>query len=1015
MRQIQLRISSSPREAWEGAIRDWFSEFAPLAWRHPLPTLVIVPTRSHAQFFKARLLQDGQSHLGLEFVTLAGLRAHFADEAQRPLALREHLRLFLALAAEETLAAQTGELDPERQAANAVLRAPDHLLRTLDRLDAAGWKFGDLQLPSFQPIVRHFRQYLERTGFTLAAETDRAALRQSREQPSLFANALITGFDGAHWPHWFLLQAAAQAAENATIVLEYPCNDSLVDSAWIGSWEQVFGEALPLTAPSLQSSDNLFPDETMRTLGRAKQECTFLVGAGTSEQAEAVARQCLRFLADPACDRVGIVFSGTGALPRLVANALVRLDLPHHDGLAHSVPGIFEAGDWRAWLQLQQSPRINSLLHFINALPNRADIFPGLSLHVFERVLRSAHSEVLLDDLEILRRFCAHETGGSKEAVADALRSISFLPARARLAEFLRETKTAFDRFGWSAHWMEITRRLGDWIDSIELEFPRALYLRWLGEIASTFTAAREPAGDHPYARVQLLTVAQAHGQEWSHLIFAGWNEGSWPPPESGEFAREDEIAAFNSGLQKLNRRAAREGRQGEGHIAIRENHTLYLGPAEQRQIALRQFETLLQAATTGIAFSASLAQENAPERFWNPSELLTRVYQQTHRTPLTQPLMSRLQEKTAAWLENARGLTSKSTLPSIQIEQTRVAYDARRDPTQPAGEYDFAFRKNVDPPRVPVLSVTEIEKLVSTPALIWMKKYLGVAAADEGGNPWAAATGQWAHHWLAGVGGAEGSRTFVKRPAASLLDERIRKAAEEKAAEVKSLCASAGKSLPDWWTSGWQNAIYIARHLAAKIAHTTDWPWMSTEWTIDADEPVRFGNGDTLAFRGRIDLLLARGASKPDLHSSEIWILDYKTGSNRALVPAREDTDKRHTQLHNRLVKGEALQLGLYALAIRQRGAADVFLSLVSFAVRNVTPPQLSISDVAAHEEIFLELARMQQTGVFGMYGQLRPAFGYSRPYPLATIAIDQDALEAKWELTHPALTREEEEWESW
>ena len=130
---------------------------------------------------------------------------------------------------------------------------------------------------------------------------------------------------------------------------------------------------------------------------------------------------------------------------------------------------------------------------------------------------------------------------------------------------------------------MEISRRTGDWVDKLDIEISRALYLRWLGEIAFTFTAARETIGDHPYARVQLLSVPQAHAQQWSHLIFAGWNEGSWPPRETGEFARQDEIDAFNRSIQKLNRRASRQGRQGEGHTSFA-RVTPYLGPAQQRQ-----------------------------------------------------------------------------------------------------------------------------------------------------------------------------------------------------------------------------------------------------------------------------------------------------------------------------------------------------------------------------------------------------------------------------------------------
>ena len=102
----------------------------------------------------------------------------------------------------------------------------------------------------------------------------------------------------------------------------------------------------------------------------------------------------------------------------------------------------------------------------------------------------------------------------------------------------------------------------------LDMKFPRDLFLRWLEETAGHLRARRaRVAGDHPYAPVQLLTVAHAADQEWSHLIFAGWNDGVWPPPAGGEFAREEEIAAFNQKIHQLNERAARRGRQGEGHI----------------------------------------------------------------------------------------------------------------------------------------------------------------------------------------------------------------------------------------------------------------------------------------------------------------------------------------------------------------------------------------------------------------------------------------------------------------
>jgi hypothetical protein len=691
-----------------------------------------------------------------------------------------------------------------------------------------------------------------------------------------------------------------------------------------------------------------------------------------------------------------------------VTTELSKLALPHNDGFGHPVPGLFESAEWRAWLQLQRGPRVNSLLRFLSALEDRQKLFPDISLQTFDRTLRSAYAEILIDDLDLLQKFCAAHHREDAQKVAKAFQLLQFLPAHATLSEFLQGTEHAFAALGWKQHRMEIANRTLDWTDKVDAVFSRTLYLRWLEEVASTFGAGRDPAGDHPYARVQLLSFAQAQGQEWSHLIFAGLNEGSWPPPERGEFAREEEIENFNRDIQRLNRRAAKQGSQGEGHTSVCEDHSLYLGPSEQRQIALRQFHALLESAPEAIAIGASLVQESAPDRFWNPNELFSRLYQETHHRPLTQGAMQELQRATVAWLQSARAQSKTSAAPIEDVSQTRVAYEARRDPTQPSGVYDFALR--APPNRISTLSVSEFEALLKSPALVWLKKYLGVEGAEGESNPWSAATGQWVHSWLANIGNARSEMKFVPLPNAAEIDARIRAAAEQKFAEIEQLCLAAGKQAPDWWNSGWQNAFCLARILGAKLSTIEGWPWMAAEWTVEGDEPVRIAGEALLLFRGRIDLLLARQESG-SLQTDELWILDYKTGvSKKALAPAREDTEKRKSQLHKKLLDGAALQLGLYGFAARHLGAGEVFLSLVSPAVKPVVP-QLAVADMEAEADIFQELGRMQQTGVFGMRGPLRSNWSFTRAYPLATLAIESDILEQRWELTHPALAREEED----
>jgi hypothetical protein len=126
--------------------------------------------------------------------------------------------------------------------------------------------------------------------------------------------------------------------------------------------------------------------------------------------------------------------------------------------------------------------------------------------------------------------------------------------------------------------------------------------------------------------------------------------------------------------------------------------------------------------------------------------------------------------------------------------------------------------------------------------------------------------------------------------------------------------------------------------------------------------------------------------------------------------VTGREDAAKRKPALRKKLLDGSALQLGLYAMAAGALGAQRTEVSLLSPLVRPLDP-QISGADFASEVEIFADLAEMQRTGVFGMHGTLRSAFRFTDDYPLATLAIDPDILEQRWEMTHPALVRDEED----
>src|SRR5207302_7933349 len=200
-----LLVVPSLREAWDDAIAPWFDQVLPETWKRALPSLVVVPTRGQANDIKARLIAKGSSHLGLQFVTPSSLRALLARDDATPTAQPELFRLLLAIAASEM---EDRPNEPEALAAKAVARAPAQLLRALDRLETAGWKFEELGLPSFAPVVQRFNELLKKCDFVLPDETDRKRLQQAARGRREFSHVLISGFDGAHWTEWFLLRTA---------------------------------------------------------------------------------------------------------------------------------------------------------------------------------------------------------------------------------------------------------------------------------------------------------------------------------------------------------------------------------------------------------------------------------------------------------------------------------------------------------------------------------------------------------------------------------------------------------------------------------------------------------------------------------------------------------------------------------------------------------------------------------------------------------------------------------------
>jgi hypothetical protein len=999
--RVSLHIGASPEAAWENVVRPWFENLSQNGLGNEKPAAVVSASRSQAYFFRHQLLAAGKSLIGVKFLSAQQLRENLLRSCCLKVPLREHLRLLLAATAEKFASEEIGN-EEAVLTAKSIARDPDHFLRALDHLGAAGWSFDEIDSVALREIAGRFEKQARDCGFTFVCGADRETLRAAEKSPPLFGDLLLYGFDAGHWPLWPLLRAAVLSSQNATIVLSDPRDEAReVDETWVGTWEETFGEA-QVIPPTERSTTSAF-----ETLSVAKSDVHFVVGRDTIQQARAIVALAAKFLADANCERLGIVFAGPGALPRLVATFLESAQIAHNDGVAHLAPSAFDDDAWRAWLEMQQAPRLKSLFQFVRA--SKIDIFNGIAIQQIEETLRCAYHEVLIDDIELLRDFCANtDVLRDGKIVATGLDKIQFLPASAALTDFLSATRKIFFQLGWKEHWNEVERLSRAWSGRVAVTLSRNTFLRWLREVLGAPSLQRDEIGAHPYARVHLLSYAEAQGQPWSHLIFAGLNDEAWPSldDELG-FVREEQIDSLNQQNKTLNRRASKRGRHGEDHWRVREGKTLLLGPNERRQIRRRQLLNLVESATVGIGASANLYSTAQPGRIANPSEFFSWLYFTARGRGVSQQTLQTLEHQTRAWLKDWSPIDAQK-VDSISVGRTRYAFDARRQ-ERAMGEYEFALK---NAPENPIsLRVTQWEQALRWPALVWMEIFLGVEGSDDSPDAWPIATGQWVHRWLANSIRGGDENIFVDINRAEEIRARLAEQAKVFRQQINALGAARGKTVPDWWKSGWSNALYIADCLAAKVSGLSDWSEMAVEWSLGSPAEISLSENETLRVRGRIDLILARSKSeKSKIGYDDLWVVDYKTGRQRGFNLKefrRRDTPER--KFLRQLIDGRGVQLALYALAVHSLGAKECQLTLLSPAEE--LKYQFELRHVLAQKDFWRELHRMQETGVFGMLGPVHRDFGFVRSYPLATLSIDPELLKAKWQLTHPAFATPAEE----
>lgn len=969
---VHLHLGLNLADAWPGVIRPWFDRAVAQALVTDAPWVVLTPSRTQAQALKALLLAEGRSVAGLYFWTPGDLRSHLKRRGapDAVIAVREHLHLLLALTA------SAFEDAPSR----AVARDPARLLRALDQLHAAGRSARDLQDPAAEKLAAALGQSLHKTGWTTIQQLD---AQLARNPPHLaLGGLLVTGFDAAHWELWPLLQAGVQSAREATVVLTRPRSKAEdLDQAWVGSWEERFGEAEGLDEavaekPFASLAQRMeHPDLDLRD---EENPVRILVGRHVREQAEAVVAQCLAWLGTGTVDRLGVLLPGPGPLAREISVHLLARGIPHYDAFGHPAPPPPSLLQSRAWIALQRSFRwqpLQALLELSPAWPRPEGL---------EDALERAFADVLVDDLGVLAARNRQLGRANTMAAAQFLDQLRQLPAQATLGTFIEQTRRAWQELGWTELLSALDRQAQAVRALHDQDLASGFYLDWLESIAAGPAQVRDELAAQPLARVHLLPYAQAEGLDWSHLILADLNEGMWPPSfEPSGYLSDDQISA-------LNRAALGTGSQGEGHAVVQPGLSLMLGPNERRALCRRQFYNLVEGARAGLALSCALESEGGSGRIQPASDFLSHLYFMARQKPLTEPAMEFHQQATRRWLDGLPPAPAQ-TIPEqpVPLGQVRVAFDARRS-AAPFGIYDCAF--DGPPPLALSLSCRQWQDVLRDPAAAWLSGYLGVSPLGDQAVPevWPLTRGIWVHDWLAQALVKVRGR-FEPRAAGGAIARTVRQVVQATRNALSMAFRAGGRAVPEWWTARWAQAEWMALQFAQRLGELEDWRWAATEWNLPKPADLAFGP-HTLHLRGRVDLLLAQHdqAGVPD----SCWLADFKTGSDQELS-ART--------LAKKFAQGQGVQLALYALVLAGAGARDVQISLLT--PESSLKPQLTLPDVQAHGDFWQALARLQDTGIFGLRGAVRSEYGVSLELPLATLPVDPDTLEEKWALTHPGL----------
>lgn len=988
-RLVQYRVIE---DALEEGLSQWLQSAAQKSFQGN-SIWCVVPSYHMAGWLRQRMLQNGKSLFGIDFLDMAELRSRLASRLnlERRGLGRESLELLLRIEA----------MKRNSHGARSVAIDPSDCLRALDDLGRAGWTGSETPLGEIPSPARQWVSVLEKSdAWTPALDRELLAKahRRSREETNSLSLCFV-GWDASALRDWRLVRAAISCANDLEFYVPSPrILEEDPDQDWLElleKWMRV--EAEVAADADFASANQTLSDRLFRqgdgSAGASLSELqlpTFLVGQSWRHQLALIQRQVCQWLkenqenpkslVDSHRLRIGVVVPMRGATSLELVQTLSQAGLPIHDDVGEirelSAELSFQAALVEYYLNDCGLSGALQVLEVMRELSPESPEIRELSVHpvVARNLFNEVFPQVQSRNLPMLRDLVRPAPQVFHRPEWQKLHAFAQLleewPSELTWEQAKDRWTSLLSSFGMKSEKLEPLWSLMD--EVLEGgELSSWAFFKYLQGILTSTRAERSVGCIQPFAPVVITTVSGALHQTWDHLIFCDCNEGVWPVPVEENPFLNDRLR------EELNDKAPEQ--QQEVH--------LLLTSVDQRLLDTRHFLDLIESCRGEIALTAQSIDPADPGRELYPNEWMVQCLLLEESGQELRHRWETLVKAGGGECSMIAGATSCYELTEANRNHLKEVRDRRVDETKPFDEYLFNFETldggsaEEEHRKARGFSATELDRMVNVPASFALEYLFGWKSRNryEFERKEALPLGSLVHDALGSVitQAIESGDGLKWSGAAASLEQFF----ERRHREMGAAYSERNQPLPLWWKTLLERAEWSCRQCLRQMEALPPYPYVEIE---RKDEEVISTKSGPLTLKGRFDLTLR---DQEEWENASVTLVDFKTGSRT--VPTSAE-----------MAKGEGLQFVAYLMMILEKRVQSVEVMVIS--PESINSRKLTNADVDKIEGVMSAIARLQQTLRFGTKGELHdPYTVIHENLPIATLPIDKRVLEQKRKLS--------------